>query len=73
MLSEGRAQVGRAIARSQWDAPEIDGQVIVDEVQGVKPGDKLKVFVTGSDEYDLFAVPMNAAAKSNPALETATA
>jgi len=60
---------GRAIARSKWDAPDIDGQVIVDKAQGIKPGDMLTVTVTGSDEYDLFAVPVGAEAK--PALVTA--
>ena len=52
----------RAIARSQWDAPEIDGNVLIDEAIGIKPGDKVSVTVTGSDEYDLFAVPSEAAA-----------
>ena len=40
--------MGRAIARSKWDAPEIDGQVIVDNADGIKPGDKVSVLVTGS-------------------------
>ena len=52
----------RAIARSQWDAPEIDGNVLIDEAIGIKPGDKVSVTVTGSDEYDLFAVPAETAA-----------
>ena len=52
----------RAIARSQWDAPEIDGNVLIDEAIGIKPGDKVLVTVTGSDEYDLFAVPAETAA-----------
>ncbi|GHA12678.1 ribosomal protein S12 methylthiotransferase RimO [Devosia pacifica] len=47
----------RAVARSKWDAPEIDGQVLVDNATGVKPGDMISVTVTDSDEYDLFAVP----------------
>ena len=45
----------------KWDAPEIDGQVIIDNAAGIKPGDKVSVVVTGSDEYDLFAMPVNAA------------
>jgi ribosomal protein S12 methylthiotransferase len=48
---------GTAIARSQWDAPEIDGQVFVPGAIGAAPGDLLQVTVTGSDNYDLFAVP----------------
>ena len=53
----------RAIARSKCVAPDIDGQVIVDNAQGIKPGDKVSVVVTGSDEYDLFATPANATAR----------
>jgi len=51
----------RAIARSKWDAPEIDGQVIVDDAAGIKVGDLVSVVVTDSDEYDLFARPASAA------------
>ncbi len=51
----------RAIARSKWDAPEIDGQVLVDDATGIKPGDLVSVVVTDSDEYDLFARPASAA------------
>lgn len=47
----------RAIARSQWDAPEIDGNVVIDDAVGIKPGDMVKVRVVESDEYDLYAVP----------------
>ncbi len=49
-----------AIARSKWDAPEIDGQVIVANAEGIKPGDLISVAVTGSDAYDLFAEPVKA-------------
>jgi ribosomal protein S12 methylthiotransferase len=48
-----------AIARSKWDAPEIDGQVIVANATGIKPGDMVSVTVTGSDAYDLFAEPVS--------------
>ncbi|WDR03192.1 30S ribosomal protein S12 methylthiotransferase RimO [Devosia algicola] len=50
----------RAIARSKWDAPEIDGQVIVNKATNIKPGDLVSVQVTDSDEYDLFAEPCQA-------------
>jgi ribosomal protein S12 methylthiotransferase len=63
LVDDVKPAEGRAIARSKWDAPEIDGQVIIDSAQGIKPGDKVSVIVTGSDEYDLFAVPVHAAAK----------
>lgn len=70
LVDDVRPEEGKAIARSQWDAPEIDGQVIVANAQGIKPGDKVAVLVTGSDEYDLFAEPV-AAAKDQRPVETA--
>lgn len=44
-----------AIGRSSADAPEIDGCVYVDSQATLKPGDKVRVRVTDSDEYDLWA------------------
>lgn len=68
LVDDVRPGENRAIARSKWDAPDIDGQVIVDDAANIKPGDKLSVVVTGSDEYDLFAVPVGAATeKRRPA------
>ena len=55
--------MGRAVGRSKWDAPEIDGSVIIHEAEGIKPGDMVSVTVTDSDEYDLFGVPAAVAAK----------
>lgn len=59
LVDDVRPEEGKAIARSQWDAPEIDGQVIISNAVGIKPGDKVSVTVTASDEYDLFAEPAN--------------
>jgi ribosomal protein S12 methylthiotransferase len=47
---------GKAVGRSQWDAPEIDGNVHLDSASGVKPGDIVSAKVVRSDEYDLWAV-----------------
>lgn len=58
LVDDVQPEAGRAIARSKWDAPEIDGQVIIDKASGIKPGDMLDVLVTDSDEYDLFAEPV---------------
>ena len=44
-----------AIARSHWDAPEIDGIVYLNGETGLKPGDRLVVKVQASDEYDLWS------------------
>jgi ribosomal protein S12 methylthiotransferase len=45
------------IARSEADAPEIDGLVYLEALTGVQPGDRLSVTVTASDEHDLWAKP----------------
>ena len=51
------ANGGEAVARSTWDAPEIDGTVYLDGAAGLSPGDRLKVRVNAADEYDLWARP----------------
>jgi ribosomal protein S12 methylthiotransferase len=72
LVDDVRPAEGKAVARSQWDAPEIDGTVIIADAVGIKPGDKVSVTVTGSDEYDLFAMlAAPAKAVAPPALATA--
>ncbi|MGB5453431.1 MAG: 30S ribosomal protein S12 methylthiotransferase RimO [Sedimenticolaceae bacterium] len=52
-------QDGRIVARGPGDAPEVDGQVIVDgDWEDVGPGDFIEVQVTGYDQHDLFAEPL---------------
>jgi ribosomal protein S12 methylthiotransferase len=47
-----------ATARSQADAPEIDGNVFLRDVrEGVKTGDFLRVLVEDADDHDLYGVP----------------
>ena len=43
-----------AIARSAWDAPEIDGCVFLNGETRVKPGDMVEVRIAHADEYDLW-------------------
>jgi ribosomal protein S12 methylthiotransferase len=47
-------QGSRAIARSAADAPEIDGVVRIAKAKGLRPGDIVRVKVTGSDEHVLY-------------------
>lgn len=49
-----------AVARSKADAPDIDGQVFLDNQTHLKPGDRLTVEVEEADEYDLWAHPVQA-------------
>ena len=46
------------LARSQYDAPEVDGLVILSGGLDVSPGDLLRVKVTDSTEHDLIAKPL---------------
>lgn len=45
------------IARGPGDAPEIDGNVIVEGEWDLQPGDFINVAITAADEHDLFAEP----------------
>jgi ribosomal protein S12 methylthiotransferase len=48
-----------ALARSHWDAPEIDGVVHVAGGSHLDPGDRIHVRVEASDAYDLWARPIS--------------
>jgi ribosomal protein S12 methylthiotransferase len=50
----------RVIARTPGDAPEIDGQVFIDGSWDLAPGDFIEVRITGADEHDLYAEPLDA-------------
>jgi ribosomal protein S12 methylthiotransferase len=51
-------EADRVIARSYADAPEIDGNVIIDGAWDLAPGDFIEVEITASAEHDLFAEPV---------------
>lgn len=50
---------GLYLCRSAGDAPDIDGAVCVRSEEPLYPGEFYTVLVEESDEYDLFAVPVN--------------
>lgn len=55
--SDDEGSIG-ATARSQADAPEIDGNVFLRDVSlHLKPGDVIDVLIEDSDEHDLYGVP----------------
>ena len=43
-----------ALGRSQWDAPDIDGSVFLNDDTSVKAGDIVRARITDADEYDLW-------------------
>jgi ribosomal protein S12 methylthiotransferase len=54
-----------AIARSAWDSPEIDGNLYLNGATGLSVGDRARVTVEGSDEYDLWgSVAVSVAART---------
>lgn len=48
-----------AIGRSQADAPEIDGQVIVTSGRPLRSGDVVQVIIEDADEHDLYGRVVN--------------
>jgi ribosomal protein S12 methylthiotransferase len=50
-----KVEAERTVGRSKWDAPEIDGSVILEGRAGLKPGDVVQARVTRADAYDLWA------------------
>jgi ribosomal protein S12 methylthiotransferase len=52
-----RVDGSTAVARSQADAPEIDGVVNVKKAKGLKPGDFAQIRVTAAGTYDLAGEP----------------
>ena len=57
LVDELEAEYPVAVARSYADAPEIDGNVFVEDIDRntIKAGDLLRVKITDADEYDLYA------------------
>jgi ribosomal protein S12 methylthiotransferase len=53
LVDEIDVENDEAIARSKWDAPEIDGNVFIPGATDLKQGDLVKVKIVEAEEYDL--------------------
>jgi ribosomal protein S12 methylthiotransferase len=53
LVDEIDAESEEAVARSPWDAPEIDGNVFIPGATHLKAGDMVKVRIVDAEEYDL--------------------
>ena len=42
------------VGRSEFDSPEVDGEVFINSEKQFKPGDFISVEITSADDYDLF-------------------
>ncbi|MGB8357094.1 MAG: 30S ribosomal protein S12 methylthiotransferase RimO [Bacteroidales bacterium] len=51
------------IGRSQYDSPEVDQEILITSTEKIKPGTFIDVKVTGSTEFDLYAVPAKTSLK----------
>ena len=52
-IDEDNEDNEEAIARSPWDAPEIDGNVFIPGATDLSPGDMVRVRIVEAEEYDL--------------------
>jgi len=43
------------IGRTEFDSPEVDGEVLITSEKGLKIGDFVEVKITGAEDYDLYA------------------
>ncbi len=46
------------IGRTEFDSPEVDGEVLITTEEEFKKGDFVDVKITGSEDYDLFGIPV---------------
>ncbi len=60
------------VARAPWDAPEVDGMVLIsrEHVSNAAPGDFLEVRITAAETHDLWAEPVETAAANRGAGQT---
>ena len=49
------------VGRTEYDSPEVDGEVLIDKSMELMPGEFYKVRITGSEMYDLYAEPIGVA------------
>jgi len=60
LVDEIDEEQGLVVARTPWDAPEVDGMVLIPRelAPEAAPGDFMDVRITGADVHDLFARPL---------------
>ena len=54
-----QVEAERVLARGPGEAPEVDGQIIVEGSWDLDPGDFIEVVITGADAHDLYAQPLD--------------
>jgi ribosomal protein S12 methylthiotransferase len=51
-----RKEDGNYAGRTRFDSPEVDGEVIFTSLKKLKPGEFVKVKISGAEDYDLIGV-----------------
>jgi ribosomal protein S12 methylthiotransferase len=51
------------VGRSQYDSPEVDQEILITSAEKIEPGTFINVKITGSTEFDLYAVPAQTSLK----------
>ncbi len=51
------------VGRSQFDSPEVDQEILITSSGKIEPGTFIDVKITGSTEFDLYAVPVQKSQK----------
>ncbi len=46
------------VGRTEFDSPEVDGEVLISTEKKLNKGDFINVEITGSEDYDLFGIPV---------------
>ena len=59
LIDEFDEEAGLAVGRTKADSPDIDGKCYVETLGTYRPGDFVKVKITGSEEYDLVGTPVD--------------
>jgi ribosomal protein S12 methylthiotransferase len=59
MVIVDRKEDGNYVGRTRFDSPEVDGEVIFTSSGDHKPGEFVRVKITGAEDYDLIGVAEN--------------
>ncbi len=51
------------VGRSQYDSPDVDQEILITSSEKIEPGTFIDVKITGSTEFDLYAVPAETSQK----------
>jgi hypothetical protein len=63
---------GAAVGHADHQGPDVDGEVVLESAEGLRPGDLVRCTVVGNDGIDLIASVVPSAALAGPAVRVAS-